>query len=172
MGEEDKNGEGASGGNGEDDSGPEEAKRQDAEIVSVQPAPPSSPGSILFAVSSSVSKSPLHNLSPDAQMAVIQSLDTWDERQLRYHSLRLEKESEFQRLHLESAAEGRKQGLGVFKLLALSALAFVAMVTCILLYKDQFSVAQTVIIASMTFVSGLVGGSALPGLLRQFGVSS
>ncbi len=91
---------------------------------------------------------------------------------MTYHTRRLEKEAEYQRARLENFAEGRKQGLGVFKILALSALGFVAIVTGILLYKDQFGVAQTVIISAMSFIAGLVGGSGIPTLLREAGISS
>ncbi len=156
-------GNGGNGANGDDEESPS------LELIPARPSPPLPAGSVHLALGSSVGQSPLDRLDREAQLALIQQLDASDERQLQYHTLRLEKQAEYQESSLKSAGEGRRQALGLVKTLSLSVLLFVAIVTGALLYKDQFSVAQTIVISSMTFVAGLVGGSGISSLTQRLG---
>ncbi len=155
--------------NGNGEAATEQPEPASQELVPAAPEPPLPAGSIQRGISSSVSRVSMDRLAAQAQLSMIETLDAADERQLRYHTLRLEKQAEFQENELKSFSEGRGQGLALVKILALATLLLVAMVTGALLYKDQFSAAETIIVSCMAFVAGLVGGSGIPGLIRTLG---
>ncbi len=111
----------------------------------------------------------LEAMSPEAQMRLIQLSDDMDQRMYDYHCKSLEREADLSSEALKDKGAARKQALWTFGLLGAGCLFLIGAILISLLAKDQFEIAQVVLIASLTFFAGLFGGSGLPGLLKQFG---
>lgn len=114
-------------------------------------------------------RAPLDSLGPEIQARLIELSDILDQRQYDYFCRTLESQSAYGEKELAERSAARKQAVWVFAGLAFSGLVFLSGVTWILLSKDQFSTAQTVVISGLTFVTGLLGGSGLSTLMRRQG---
>lgn len=113
-------------------------------------------------------RAPLDSLDPEIQTRLIELSDTLDQRQYEYYCRSLESQAAYGEKELAERSAARKQAVWVFATLAFGGLVFLSGVTWLLLGKDQFSTAQTIVISGMTFVSGLLGGSGLTALMRRF----
>ena len=135
----------------------------------VPPAPPTPPGvNLAVGLGLNLQRASLDNLPEDIQMRLIQLSDDMDKRQYDYYCQSLSKQADYQSQDLDDRGKARKQALLTFGLLGGGCLVFLGIIVYTLLNKEQFEVAQIVVVSSLTFLAGMFGGSGLPGLLKHF----
>ena len=139
----------------------------DSRTVGKPEPPPLPPGqNINLALGMNLQRASFDSMDPDVQSKMIQLSDAMDQRQYDYYSQSLKYQADYSRLELDDKGVGRKQALLAFTLLGGCCLLLGGGIIAVLLYKDQFQIAQTVAISGITFAAGLLGGAGIPSILK------